>query len=100
VPGFGVGIFDVAVIPGGFVAIGRSSEGSEPIPGSYVPGVVATADGDLTRWTQQPADAAMSGALASSALISPDGTYLVGVGMSISGESVFLLPKPSVPASQ
>jgi len=96
VPGFGVGVFDVAAIPGGFVAVGRSSEGSEPIPGSYIPGVVATAEGDLTRWTLQPADAVMSGALPSSALVSPDGRYLVGVGMSISGESVFLLPDPSV----
>jgi hypothetical protein len=88
VPGFGVGVFDVAAIPGGFVAVGRSSEGSQP-------GVVATADSDLTRWTLQPDDTALYGALASSVLVSPDSAYVVGVGMSIYGESVFLLADPS-----
>jgi hypothetical protein len=84
----GVGVFDVAAIPSGFVAVGRSSEGNQP-------GVVATADSDLTRWTLQPADPVFDGALASAVLVSPDGAYLVGVGTSVSGESVFLLADPS-----
>jgi hypothetical protein len=88
VPGFGVGVFDVAAIPGGFIAVGRSSEGSQP-------GVVATADSDVTRWTLQPADPVLDGALASSVLAWPDSAHLVGIGSSISGESVFLLANPA-----
>jgi len=88
VPGFGVGVFDVASIPGGFIAVGRSSEGSQP-------GVVATSDGDLTRWTLQPADPVFDGALAVGALAWPDGAQLVGIGNSLSGESVFLLADPA-----
>jgi hypothetical protein len=88
VPRFGVGVFDIAAIPGGFVAVGRSSEGSEP-------GVVASADSNLTRWTLLPADPALDGVLAAAVLVSPNRAYLVGVGMSLSDESVFLLADPS-----
>ncbi len=87
-PGFGVGAFDVAAIPGGFVAVGRSSDGSEP-------GVVATAGQDAAEWTVRPADRALEGALPSTLILSPDGTNLVGVGMTISGDSVFLFGQPA-----
>lgn len=87
-PGFGVGAFDVAAIPGGFVAVGRSSDGSEP-------GVVATTGEDAAEWTVRPADRALEGALPSTLIVSPDGALLVGVGLTISGDSVFLFGQPA-----
>lgn len=88
VPGvFSGSVHDVAAIPGGLVAVG-SSDGNHT-------NVVATADSDLTRWTLQPADTAIDGAMADAVLVSPGGEYLVGVGHSVSGGSVFLLADPS-----
>ncbi len=86
VPGFGMGLFDIAAVPGGWVAVGRSSEG---------PGAVATAGSDPTRWTLRPADPALAGVLPAAVLVSPSGDYLVGVGMSLSDESVFLFADPA-----
>jgi hypothetical protein len=88
VPGFGNGVFAVGAIPGGFVAVGRSSEGDQP-------GVVAIAGADLSHWTLQPADPAFDGALALDVIMSPDGGHLVGVGNSIAGPSVFLHADPA-----
>jgi hypothetical protein len=81
VPGFGNGVFDVAAIPGGYVAVGRSSEGDQP-------GVVATAGSDLGAWTLQPADPALDTALALALVLSQAGDRLIGVGNSESGASV------------
>lgn len=85
VPGFGIGMLDIVGIPGGFVAVGRSSEGSQP-------GVVATAGSDPTSWTLEPADPALGGVVISALRLLPDGVRLIGVGTSLSGESVFVLP--------
>ncbi len=87
-PGFGVGAFDILAIPGGFVAVGRSSDGSEP-------GVLATSGPDAAGWTVRPADRAVEGSLPSSLVLSPDGAFLVGIGMNIAGDSVFLVANPS-----
>ena len=87
VPGFGVGVFDVAAIPGGLIAVGRSSDGSES-------GVVATAGSDSMVWTTQPIEPARGGALEAAILMAPDGRKLIGVGMNISGDTVFSLANP------
>ena len=88
IPGFGNGVFAVGAIPGGFIAVGRSSEGEQP-------GVVAIADAGLTFWTLQPADPAFDGALALDVILSPDGRYVVGVGNSIGGSSVLIHADPA-----
>jgi hypothetical protein len=88
IPGFGNGVFAVGAIPGGFVAVGRSSEGDQP-------GVVAVADADLTHWTLQPADPAFDTALAHDLVVSPDGLHLVAVGNSIGGSSVLVHADPA-----
>jgi hypothetical protein len=88
IPGFGNGVFAVGAIPGGFVAVGRSSEGDQP-------GVVAVADAHLTQWTLQPADPAFDGALALGLVVSTDGRHLVAVGNSIGGSSVFVHGDPA-----
>jgi hypothetical protein len=88
VPGFGNGVFAVGAIPGGFVAVGRSSEGDQA-------GVVAIAGADLSHWTLQPADPAFDGALALDVIMSPDGRHLVGVGNSVAGPSVFVHADPA-----
>lgn len=56
---------------------------------------MATADSDLTGWTLQPADTAFDGAMVDAVLVSPGVEYLVGVGISVSGGSVFLLADPA-----
>jgi len=86
VPGFGVGVFDVAAIPGGFVAVGRSSGET---------GAVAVAHADLTGWTLLPTDPVFSEALVSSIAVSPDGSNLVGVGLGGVDGEVFLLADPA-----
>ena len=84
VPGQGNGVFDVAAGPGGgFVAVGRSPAGEQP-------GEVATADAELRAWTRLPEDPVFSTALAIAILLSPDGSRLVAVGNSQSGESIFV----------
>jgi len=88
VPGFGVGAFDVTTIPGGFVAVGRSFEDNEP-------GAVAVADPSLTHWRVLPLDPVFDGGIASSVTVSPDGAYLVGVGNTLDGRSVFLFADPA-----
>ena len=87
IPGFGNGVFAVGSIPGGFVAVGRSSEGEQP-------GVVAVADAALAHWTLQPADPAFADALARDLVISPDGLRLVAVGNSNGGSSVLIHADP------
>jgi hypothetical protein len=88
VPGFGNGVFGVGAIPGGFVAVGRSSEGDQP-------GVVAVADANLAQWTLQPADPAFDTALAHDLVVSPDGRHLVAVGNSVGGSSVLVHADPA-----
>ena len=88
VPGFGVGIFDVIGIPGGFLAVGRSLGDNEP-------GVVATAAADGTGWTLAAPDPTLTNGLPSTLAMSPDGRSLVGVGLAGSGEGAFILVNPS-----
>jgi hypothetical protein len=88
VPGFGVGAFDVTAIPGGFVAVGRSSEGTQP-------GAVAVADPGLTRWILRPEDPLFETAIPSRVTVSPDGSYVVGGGIGATGGSIFLFADPS-----
>ena len=88
IPGFGNGVFAVGSIPGGFVAVGRSSEGDQP-------GVVAVADAGLARWTLQPSDPAFVDAVAHDLVVSPDGLRLVAVGNSIGGSSVLIHADPA-----
>jgi hypothetical protein len=84
VPGMGNDVFDVAAGPGGgFVAVGRSPAGEQP-------GEVATADAALNAWTRLPEDPVFSTALAIAILLTPDGTRLVAVGNSETGESIFV----------
>jgi hypothetical protein len=81
-------VFAVGSIPGGFVAVGRSSEGDQP-------GVVAVADGGLVKWTLQPADPAFADALADDLAVSPDGLRVVAVGNSVGGSSVLIHADPA-----
>jgi hypothetical protein len=102
-PGFESWVDDVAAIPGGFVSVGPWFDPSQPSsdPG---PERVATAGRDPTSWTAQPQDPVFApdyvnglpvSTHLSAILVSPDGAYLVGVGDSPSGESVFLYPDPA-----
>ena len=89
IPGQGNGVFDVASAPGGgLVAVGRSAEGDQP-------GEVATTDPTSGAWTQLPDDPVFAHALALATLVSPDGSRLVAVGNSETGESV-LVADPSI----
>jgi hypothetical protein len=84
IPGEGNDVFDVAAAPGGgLVAVGRSSEGDQP-------GAVATSDPTTGAWTQLPQDPVFDHALILAILVAPDGTRLVGVGNSETGESIFV----------
>ena len=83
VPNQGNDVFDVAAVPNGFVAVGRSSAGDQP-------GEVAVADPNLSAWTALPEDPAFAHALALAILPSPAGDRLVGVGNSETGESILV----------
>lgn len=88
VPGFGVGVFDVIAIRGGFVAVGRTS-------GNNQAGIVATWAGDGMQWRLAPPDPTLTKGLPSTLILSPDGSSLIGVGLAGSGEGAFILVNPS-----
>ena len=83
VPNQGNDVFDVAAVPNGFVAVGRSSAGDQRVE-------VAVADPNLSAWTALPEDPAFAHALALAILPSPAGDRLVGVGNSETGESILV----------
>jgi hypothetical protein len=88
VPGLGVGIFDVAALPGGFVVVGRST-------GDNQPGAVAVIDANLSSAIVLPLDPVFQWGVASAVTLSPDGAYVVAVGFQLDGNDVFLFADPA-----
>ena len=78
---------DVVQLSDRLLLVGRGLEADGPM-------AVAIADDLAGPWTRQPTEPLFSQALVLSLAIAPAGDSLVGVGSSINGSAVFVLPLP------
>ena len=87
VPGAGLGLFGIASVGSGFVAVGRSSEGAEPV-------VIATRASISAAWQAVPYVPDLSEAGVGGLVAVPDGNLLIAVGSDKDRRPVILVSPP------